>query len=60
MASDERYEGVVRKALKDSAALPSSTDTYDPPNDPELREIYDDIYSLAADSAEQHTRRKAR
>lgn len=57
MHSDGRYEGVIRKALHDSAALPSSVTVYDPPQDPDLREVYDDIYRLAeAHGNENHER----
>lgn len=48
MASDERLERTIRKALRDSAALPTSAITYDPPDDPELRDAYDEIFWLAS------------
>lgn len=44
MPTNACIERVVKKALKDSSA-PASTSPYDPPDEPELREIYDEIYS---------------
>lgn len=49
MSLNERLELTIRKALRDSATLPTNaiTVTYDPPHDPELRDAYDEIFQLA-------------
>ncbi len=45
--SNDSLESTVRKALRDSNAMPSTASFYDPPADPELRAVYDEIYWLA-------------
>ncbi len=45
--ANDSLESTVRKALRDSDAMPTTASLYDPPADPELRAVYDEIYWLA-------------
>ncbi len=45
--SNDSLENTVRKALRDSDAMPTTASIYDPPADPELRAVYDEIFWLA-------------